>query len=44
MVSDGELFYEGGLNEEGNFYIDSEKKTITPYGYPDDPDNLIKKY
>lgn len=44
MVADGDFFYEGGLNEEGNFYIDSETKTVTRYGDPDDPDNMLKKY
>lgn len=44
MVSQGEFFYEGGTNEEGNFYVDSEKKTVTPYSKPGDTDNLLKKY
>ncbi len=44
MVSDGDMFYEGGVNEEGNFYVDSENKAGTLYGDPNDPDNMIKKY
>ncbi len=43
MISEEELFYQGGLNEEGNFYVDSENKTVTGYGDPDE-DNMLKKY
>ena len=44
MVSQGNFFYDGGTNEEGNFYVDSENKTVTPYAKPGDTDNFIKRY
>ena len=44
MVSQGNFFYDGGTNEEGNFYIDSEKKVVTPYAKNGDTDNFLKKY
>lgn len=43
MVAEGDLFYEGGLNEEGNFYVDSEKDPNKDVDYYD-PDNLTKRY
>ncbi len=44
MVSQEDLFYEGGLNDEGNFYVDSTKKNQTPYCENPDEDNYLKKY
>lgn len=44
MVSQEELFYEGGLNDEGNFYVDSSKKNQTLYAENPDEDNFLKKY
>ncbi len=44
MVSQEDLFYEGGLNDDGNFYIDSTKKVQTLYNQNPDEDNLLKKY
>ncbi len=44
MVSQGDMFYEGGLNEEGNFYVDSSQKNQTLYSDNPDDDNFLKKY
>ncbi len=44
MVAEEDLFYEGGLNDEGNFYVDSTKKVQTLYSDDPDDDNLLKKY
>ncbi len=40
----GDFFYEGGVNEEGNFYVDENTQTQTVNGVSDDPNSFVKRY
>ena len=44
MTAQEDLFYEGGLNDEGNFYIDSSLKNQTLYSKDPNDENYLKKY
>ena len=38
--NDEPLFYSGAVNEEGNFYVDSQRKSESTF----EEDSLTKKY
>lgn len=44
FTADGDFFYEGGVNDEGNFYVDEQTSAMTVNGKSDDPNSLLKKY